>query len=315
MNRLLLWITTAILGAAATLMTSFALVAALLFLLLAVPLVLRAEHVVALSGLLTGFGAFWSFLMARQFASARRPTTLTSRSPSASCRSSLDAPSSWWSRLGRSAPDDRRALIRPARRVVGARTLTASSRTDASADPHDEREARPAVGARDLPAPGRWNVNPDEHRDPEAPLGIRPRPARDEATGPVELSPAEPDLRLGHLVDVEVGAPPERLLPDKAVGRSRKANPDLTATVEHRPESRGPVPLLVGLCGSRGGRVTGRLNERRRRLGQVTRSRTSGRAVKSAIGLTAASRRLAAADPNSACGQPARPRPRRRTSG
>ena len=69
MNRLLLWITTAILGAAATLMTSFGLVAALLFLLLAVPLVLRAEHVVALSGLLTGFGAFWSFLMARQFAS------------------------------------------------------------------------------------------------------------------------------------------------------------------------------------------------------------------------------------------------------
>lgn len=68
MNRLLLWITTAVLGAVATLMTSFGLVAALLFLVLAAPLVLRGR-VVALSGLLTGFGAFWSFLMARQFAS------------------------------------------------------------------------------------------------------------------------------------------------------------------------------------------------------------------------------------------------------
>lgn len=68
MNRLLLWITTAVLGAVATLMTSFGLVAALLFLVLATPLVLRGR-VVALSGLLTGFGAFWSFLMARQFAS------------------------------------------------------------------------------------------------------------------------------------------------------------------------------------------------------------------------------------------------------
>jgi len=69
MNRLLLWITTAVLGAAATLMTSFGLLAALLFLLLALPLIVRGDHAVALSGLLTGFGAFWSFLMARQFAS------------------------------------------------------------------------------------------------------------------------------------------------------------------------------------------------------------------------------------------------------
>jgi hypothetical protein len=69
MNRLLLWITTAVLGAVATLMTSFGLVAALLFLLLAVPLILRGDRVVALSGLLSGFGAFWSVLMARQFAS------------------------------------------------------------------------------------------------------------------------------------------------------------------------------------------------------------------------------------------------------
>jgi hypothetical protein len=68
-NRLLLWVTTAVLGAASTLMTSFGLLAAILFLLLAVPLILRGDHVVALSGLLAGFGAFWSFLMARQAAS------------------------------------------------------------------------------------------------------------------------------------------------------------------------------------------------------------------------------------------------------
>jgi len=36
---------------------------------LALPLIVRGDHAVALSGLLTGFGAFWSFLMARQFAS------------------------------------------------------------------------------------------------------------------------------------------------------------------------------------------------------------------------------------------------------
>ncbi|MEX2184509.1 MAG: hypothetical protein WEC14_08675 [Chloroflexota bacterium] len=66
MDKRLLWVTTAVLGAAATLMTSFGLLAAILFLLLTVPLILRGDHVVALSGLLTGFGAFWSFLMARQ---------------------------------------------------------------------------------------------------------------------------------------------------------------------------------------------------------------------------------------------------------
>jgi hypothetical protein len=37
--------------------------------LLAVPLIVRGAHLVALSGLLTGFGGFWTFLMARQFAS------------------------------------------------------------------------------------------------------------------------------------------------------------------------------------------------------------------------------------------------------
>ncbi len=69
MSRWLLWITTAVLGAAATLMTSFGLLAAILFLLLAVPLVIRGDRLVALSGLLTGFGGFWSLLMARQLSS------------------------------------------------------------------------------------------------------------------------------------------------------------------------------------------------------------------------------------------------------
>lgn len=69
MNRWLLWVTTAALGAVATLITSFGLLAALLFLLLATPLILRGAHAVALSGLLTGFGGLWLFLMARQFSS------------------------------------------------------------------------------------------------------------------------------------------------------------------------------------------------------------------------------------------------------
>jgi hypothetical protein len=69
MDPRLLWITMALLGVVGTLMTSFGLIAALLLLLLAMPLVVRGDHVVALSGLLTGFGGFWSFLMARQAAS------------------------------------------------------------------------------------------------------------------------------------------------------------------------------------------------------------------------------------------------------
>jgi hypothetical protein len=69
MSRPLLWITTAVLGAAATLLTSFGLLAALTFLLLTIPLILRGDRPVALSGLLSGFGAFWLFLMARQFSS------------------------------------------------------------------------------------------------------------------------------------------------------------------------------------------------------------------------------------------------------
>jgi hypothetical protein len=68
MNRSLLWITAAVLGAAATLLTSFGLLAVGISLLLAVPLIVRGDHLVALSGLLVGFGALWSFFMARQFA-------------------------------------------------------------------------------------------------------------------------------------------------------------------------------------------------------------------------------------------------------
>jgi hypothetical protein len=67
-NRLLLWITTAVLGMAGSLMTSFGLIPALLFLVLMLPLLLRGDRVVASSGLLTGFGAAWTALMARQAA-------------------------------------------------------------------------------------------------------------------------------------------------------------------------------------------------------------------------------------------------------
>lgn len=69
MNRLLLWTTTLVLGAAATVMTSFAgLFGSLLFLLLATPLIVRGDRAVALSGLLSGFGSLWLFLMGRQLA-------------------------------------------------------------------------------------------------------------------------------------------------------------------------------------------------------------------------------------------------------
>lgn len=69
MNHLRLWITTAVLGEAATLITSIGgLLGSVLFLLFATPLVIRGDHVVVLSGLLVGFGALWSLLMARQFA-------------------------------------------------------------------------------------------------------------------------------------------------------------------------------------------------------------------------------------------------------
>ncbi len=69
MNPLLLWTTTAVLGAAATLTTSIGgLLGSVAFLLLAIPLIVRGGYVVALSGLLVGFGGLWTLLMTRQFA-------------------------------------------------------------------------------------------------------------------------------------------------------------------------------------------------------------------------------------------------------
>jgi hypothetical protein len=70
MSRWLLWITMAVLGAAATLLTGvLGLLVALVFLALTIPLILRGDRLVALSGLLTGFGGIWLLLMARQASS------------------------------------------------------------------------------------------------------------------------------------------------------------------------------------------------------------------------------------------------------
>lgn len=69
MNRPLLWITMAVVGVTAVLMTSFGLIGFLATLVLAIVLVLRGDRLVALSGLLTGFGLFWSVLMAGQVGS------------------------------------------------------------------------------------------------------------------------------------------------------------------------------------------------------------------------------------------------------
>jgi len=70
LNRYLLWITTATLGAVATLVTGIGgLFAGIVFLLLALPLVVRGNTAVALSGLLMGFGALWLLLMGGQSSS------------------------------------------------------------------------------------------------------------------------------------------------------------------------------------------------------------------------------------------------------
>lgn len=69
-NPMLLWLTSAVLGMAVALLTgSFGLGAALIALVLAMPLVLRGDRLVALSGLLIGFGGLWSLLLASQIAS------------------------------------------------------------------------------------------------------------------------------------------------------------------------------------------------------------------------------------------------------
>ncbi len=70
MNPALLWITTFFIGGAATVLLSLGPLATFLFfLLLGVPLVIRGPHLVALSGLLTGFGGAFTYLLARVFAS------------------------------------------------------------------------------------------------------------------------------------------------------------------------------------------------------------------------------------------------------
>jgi len=71
MNPVLLWVTTVVLGSAASLLVGIGGVLGFVFFLLAVPLVLR-PRLVALSGFLTGFGGSWLLMMERQSASGGR---------------------------------------------------------------------------------------------------------------------------------------------------------------------------------------------------------------------------------------------------
>jgi len=69
MNRALLWVTCVVFGAAETLLLgSFGMLFGAVFVVLLVPLVVRGDRLVALSGLLLGFGGLWLLLMANQFA-------------------------------------------------------------------------------------------------------------------------------------------------------------------------------------------------------------------------------------------------------
>jgi hypothetical protein len=72
MNPVLLWVTTVVLGLAASLLVGVGGVLGFVFVVLAGALVLRGARLVALSGLLTGFGGSWLFMMERQFASGGR---------------------------------------------------------------------------------------------------------------------------------------------------------------------------------------------------------------------------------------------------
>jgi len=157
------------------------------------------------------------------------------------------------------------------------------------AHPRDIREGRTTVGGCDLPAPGRRDADADEHRGPEVGFRIRSWCRRREPTGPVELSARDTDRRLVLVVDIEVGAPPEGLLPE-AVGPVRKAVPDLASVAQHRPQARGPVPpRVVGVRRPSRRRVSGRRDERMCRLRQVTRRRDgrwggSGNARRDSLG-------------------------------
>jgi hypothetical protein len=65
----LLWISTFVLGCVATLTADFGPLAAVITLLLGVPLLIRRPHLVAVSGLLTGFGGLWTYFLVRVLAS------------------------------------------------------------------------------------------------------------------------------------------------------------------------------------------------------------------------------------------------------
>ncbi len=69
MSRLLLWITTALLGVVALFMTSFLGPPVLPLLTVALIVMVRADRVVAVSGLLIGYGGFWLLLLAGQASS------------------------------------------------------------------------------------------------------------------------------------------------------------------------------------------------------------------------------------------------------
>lgn len=69
MDRLLLWITTALLGVAAVFMTSFLGPAAFPLLTVAVIVIVRVDRLIAVSGLMIGFGGSWLVLLARQLIS------------------------------------------------------------------------------------------------------------------------------------------------------------------------------------------------------------------------------------------------------
>lgn len=71
-NRGLLWFTTLVIGLATALLASQGIGALLLALVLAAPLIIWGDRMVAISGLLIGFGALWSAGMARQLAAGAR---------------------------------------------------------------------------------------------------------------------------------------------------------------------------------------------------------------------------------------------------
>jgi uncharacterized membrane protein len=69
MSRLFLWLAGVLVSVIAILAVAFGPYGILLAMLLAMPFVRRRDGRVALSGLLTGFGAIWLILLARQASS------------------------------------------------------------------------------------------------------------------------------------------------------------------------------------------------------------------------------------------------------